>query len=231
MSARSPGFSVRVLALWGPLWLASTAWSAPQSHDDPTPSRKRPSRRPVALSGTLNLNTASIETLDSLPGLGPTLAARIVERRQRSPFTKVDELLGVKGFGRQRLRELRLHLGVDGETTLHVEREARGPAPPGVEPGSRGAPEGATAGAKGEASEGQSRTGSSHAADLPPASAPGGRRGRTRSYEPTADGLRQTGGGLPFSKDVQIATFRPGRAHRRARIRVHPRDASAASFR
>ncbi len=59
---------------------------------------------PVADDGTLDLNTASIAELDGLPGVGPVLAQRIVDRR---PYTSVDELDEVSGIGQTVLERLR----------------------------------------------------------------------------------------------------------------------------
>ncbi len=51
-------------------------------------------------SGPLDLNTATVEQFDSLPGVGPVLAARIVEfRTAHNGFTGVDQLRQVKGLG------------------------------------------------------------------------------------------------------------------------------------
>jgi len=48
----------------------------------------------------LDLNAATASQLDALPGIGPVLAARIVEHRQRTgPFRSPDELLAVRGIG------------------------------------------------------------------------------------------------------------------------------------
>jgi competence protein ComEA len=47
-----------------------------------------------------NLNTATVEQLQSIPGIGPTLAQRIVEYRNRSGgFRSLEELLAVEGIG------------------------------------------------------------------------------------------------------------------------------------
>jgi len=52
------------------------------------------------LEGKLNLNRASTEELQKLPGVGPVLAARIVAfREEHGPFRTVDDLLQVSGIG------------------------------------------------------------------------------------------------------------------------------------
>jgi competence protein ComEA len=67
-------------------------------------------RRPSAL---LNLNSASAEALDSLPGIGPTRAASIVQyRAQHGPFRYIDDLGRVPGVGPAALARLRDHLAV-----------------------------------------------------------------------------------------------------------------------
>lgn len=56
----------------------------------------------------LNINTATSAQLEALPGIGPTLAARIVEYRSRhGPFRAVEELLNVSGIGDKKLEEVR----------------------------------------------------------------------------------------------------------------------------
>ena len=47
----------------------------------------------AAPSGLLNLNTASAEQLDSLPGIGPATAAKMIASRQQLPFAAVDDLV------------------------------------------------------------------------------------------------------------------------------------------
>ena len=51
-------------------------------------------------SGKLNINTATVEELTSLPNIGPSRAAAIVDYREREgPFGSVDELTNVGGIG------------------------------------------------------------------------------------------------------------------------------------
>lgn len=59
-------------------------------------------------SGPLDLNTATAEELEALPGIGPATASAILAYRQEhGRFRTVDELLEVRGIGEARLAELR----------------------------------------------------------------------------------------------------------------------------
>lgn len=56
----------------------------------------------------VNLNTATLEQLEALPGIGPVVAGRIVEfREKRAGFRRVEELLAVPGISEARWQVLR----------------------------------------------------------------------------------------------------------------------------
>ncbi|MBM4133695.1 MAG: helix-hairpin-helix domain-containing protein [Nitrospira sp.] len=59
-------------------------------------------------SSRLDLNRATADDLEQLPGIGPVLARRIVEwRRGHGAFSNVDDLNHVKGIGEKKLRQLK----------------------------------------------------------------------------------------------------------------------------
>jgi competence protein ComEA len=59
-------------------------------------------------AGPLDLNAATLEELDELPGIGPATARAIIdERERRGGFRSVDELLDVRGIGPAKLEDLR----------------------------------------------------------------------------------------------------------------------------
>ena len=56
----------------------------------------------------INLNTATLRELETLPGIGPALARRIVEfREKRHGFRRVEELLAVPGISEKRWKAIR----------------------------------------------------------------------------------------------------------------------------
>ncbi len=64
--------------------------------------------RLLTLGSALDVNTATAEDLEALPGIGPVLAQRIVQYRQsRGPYKNVDDLLAVQGMGKKKLALLR----------------------------------------------------------------------------------------------------------------------------
>ena len=69
-----------------------------------TQSITDPATSAINSSGLININTASESILDTLPGIGKVLAARIVAYRQENgPFEKTTDLSLVEGIGQEKL--------------------------------------------------------------------------------------------------------------------------------
>jgi competence protein ComEA len=66
----------------------------------------------------VNLNSATSEQLQLLPGIGRTKAMAIIAYRARRKFKSTFQITRVKGIGRKTFRKLRPHLTLRGETTL-----------------------------------------------------------------------------------------------------------------
>jgi competence protein ComEA len=72
------------------------------------------------VEGAVNLNTATAEQLQLLPGVGPAKVRSIIAYRRQHPFRTVEELVRIKGIGRKMVRKLRLHLTVTGPTSARA---------------------------------------------------------------------------------------------------------------
>jgi len=74
----------------------------------PPPPPPEPAQTPATESGRTNLNQADAEALIALPGIGPALAARILDlREQAGPFGALEDLTQVPGIGPALVARLR----------------------------------------------------------------------------------------------------------------------------
>ena len=75
---------------------------------------KKPPLKPV------NINTATSEELQQVPGIGPATAEKILlMRKSYGAFKSVDDLLAIKGLGKKRLEKMRKYLTVSKSSALN----------------------------------------------------------------------------------------------------------------
>ena len=73
---------------------------APSSNNDATAA--------PTINGMVNINTASVAELDTLPGIGPAYAQAIISyRTQNGPFVRIEDIEKVKGIGPKTFEKLK----------------------------------------------------------------------------------------------------------------------------
>lgn len=116
---------------------ARTSRRLPEVGESRTRQPPSQSARDTAPRPPVDLDTASVETIESLPWIGPSLAARIVESRDRcGPFGSLEALQRVYGIGEGMSRRLAPHVTfstpsrpMDAERTPLCPGSAKGAAP------------------------------------------------------------------------------------------------------
>jgi competence ComEA-like helix-hairpin-helix protein len=101
MTRRSPRFLGAVLALAVAALALLPATARGAGTQASVPSEK------------VNINTAGVDELVALPGIGKAYAERIVEYRQKNgPFKKVEDVLNVRGIGEKTFERIRDRLTI-----------------------------------------------------------------------------------------------------------------------
>jgi len=89
------------------------------------PAKKKPPAAPV------NLNTATSEDLQLVPGIGPVTAEKILQmRKSYGAFKSVDDLSAIRGIGPKRLEKMRKYLTVGKAAAAAKPANASKPATP-----------------------------------------------------------------------------------------------------
>jgi competence protein ComEA len=82
-----------------------------------------------APAGVVNVNTASAAELERLPGVGETVALRIVEHREKNgAFKSVEDLMLVRGIGEKSFERIKPFVATSGSTTLKEDVPSPRPA-------------------------------------------------------------------------------------------------------
>ncbi|HZJ55699.1 MAG TPA: helix-hairpin-helix domain-containing protein [Myxococcaceae bacterium] len=110
--------------------LTAALLSAGWAHAVPVPPGSATTGKAKRATGTgvLNLNTATLDQLDALPGVSPKLAAAVVAERSARPFSRPEDVMRVPGMSKRRFERLRRHLAVTGQSSFVPPRARAKPA-------------------------------------------------------------------------------------------------------
>ena len=88
-----------------PVIIQEVTTQATQALEETVPSESTSTG--LSSTGKININTASAALLDTLPGVGPVLAQRIVDYRESiAPFRQISDLTNVEGIGNATLMKI-----------------------------------------------------------------------------------------------------------------------------
>ena len=77
------------------------------------PKQEQKTTPNTAVASFININTASQQELETLPGIGPVYASRIIEYRSVSPFKKKEDMMKIKGIGEKTFDKLKDRISVE----------------------------------------------------------------------------------------------------------------------
>ena len=75
-----------------------------------------------AVTGKININTATVDQLDMLPGMGPAKSKALIDYRTKNGnFKNIEDLQKVPGIKQKKIDKLKEYIIFEGETTLKAE--------------------------------------------------------------------------------------------------------------
>lgn len=111
------GADTAVVNLAQPLSDGVQVYVPSEAEDVPVPRTivSNPTTSPAIVSasdspavGLININTATIEELDALPGIGPSTAQKIIEHRESAgPFAAIENIMDVAGIGEAKFAKIK----------------------------------------------------------------------------------------------------------------------------
>lgn len=104
-----------MMALGALIVMAAMASASVLAQEKPA---AKPAKTAAAPAAAVNLNTATQAQLETLPGIGAAAAKRIIEYRDKNgKFTKVEQLMNVKGIGEKSFLKLKPMITVGAAAT------------------------------------------------------------------------------------------------------------------
>ncbi len=116
-------FALIVAVLFAFTVIPCSAQQADKSAAKPAAAEKAEKSDKAAVSGKLNINTATAEQLELLPGIGAAKAQAIIDyRTTNGNFKKIEDLQNVKGIKEKKIEKFKDYIIFEGETTLKAAK-------------------------------------------------------------------------------------------------------------
>lgn len=104
-------FALALTALLAP----TLALAAPPVDDEDTTTEVV---KVEGLEGQVNINTASQAELELLPGVGPSIASKMIAYRSEHPFEQLNHVMRIKGIGKKTYAKIKPFMKLEGESNL-----------------------------------------------------------------------------------------------------------------